>query len=302
MQSQVQPPHPHEDEGAPGSRARPLPHVPCPGWAGPEGGTRTRRGSPGRGQAVPGWQDHDSVLLLSWLHPLEQAGCWGLCALPRDAGGSHRQCPPCPEATRRVSLAVPARAHCQHSLTRVSVRPEPLPGALPSSLCTLWVTSAAHSPRLGMAPSQPWPLRGSPVGAATVAESHPLRGLGLSLGTSPALSPGLSTIPSRGMSLAPSSCSPLPAPSRSTPQHRGYQGSPQAPSCPTRGGCLTPHDPPSPGSLSSPPLLSPNHCPTRPRGWGQGCSCRGRGGCTMGGGRGGQAGCQEPPGPCFMPE
>lgn len=123
----------------------------------------------GRGQAVPGWQDRGSVLLLSWLHPLEQAGCRGLCALPRDTGGSHGQCPPCPEATRRCVPGCASPARCQHSLTRVSVCPEPLAGALPCSLSTLWVTFCCSQPLARRVPttapaSEGVPAQGSNCG------------------------------------------------------------------------------------------------------------------------------------------
>lgn len=61
---------------------------------------------------------------------------------------------PRPEATHRGVPGCASRARCQHSLTRLSARPEPLPGAVPSSLSTLWVTSCSSQPlpHLGVSP------------------------------------------------------------------------------------------------------------------------------------------------------
>lgn len=132
-----------------------------------------------------------------WQCPLDPP-VLGLCA-PRDAGGSG-SAPRAPRPHAGVPLPVPAR-----------------PGALPSSLGTLWVTSCCSQPR------------GVPS-TAPAAEGVP---------TSPAPIPRAEPCPSPGAE----PCPPLQL-LQEHPPAPGLQGSPQTPSHPTGA--------PSPGSLSPP--------------------------------------------------
>lgn len=276
MQNQLQLPHAHQEEGAPGSRARPLSLCPL-SWLGrargrdqdtaglsragdrlcPDGRTMTEPSfpwsRPGAGGSVPSRGTREArtgTVPLSWVSP-------------------------CP---------VPARARCQHSLTRVSVRPEPLPGALPPSLSILGAISCCSQPpaHLGLSPSQP---------RAIAAESPSLRGWSLSRGMSHV--PSLDAAPSLGMSPAPfpgpcsiprdepcsipgPCCIPgpcsipraepcsIPSPrspssSRSIPQPRGCQGNPKLPPTPLEAAPW-PHMTPKPRVL----VLTTPSVPTPP--------------------------------------
>lgn len=114
VQSRVQPPHPHKEEG--GSRLRGCPLSPCPGLAGPEGGSGARQGWPGTGRLYMGGRS----LKMSSLSPgsvsLKQAcpqvRCRGLCTLPQHPGGSPGR--PLPSKSVRAASSLP-RGHARSS-------------------------------------------------------------------------------------------------------------------------------------------------------------------------------------------
>lgn len=136
VQSQVQLPHPYKEEEAPGSRAHPL--SPCP---------LSQLGrAAGRDQDTAGLSRARDRPCLGGRTPAVSSCCPGSVAWSRPAAGALCQCPPSLRPHAGVSLAMPACAQGQHSLTRVSVHPEPLPGALLSSLSTLWVTYCCSQP------------------------------------------------------------------------------------------------------------------------------------------------------------
>lgn len=98
MQSQVQPPCPHKEEGGPS--ANPSLSL-CPSLAELEGGSVAQ-------QSSAAWSPKMSPRLCRFHPPgagCPQAGGWGLCAVPKDQG----------EAGRR--------------LTQVLIRPKLLPRA-----------------------------------------------------------------------------------------------------------------------------------------------------------------------------